>query len=515
MPGASWSWKKERSSRRRLILSYAPGQAAGFPRLWGRSERTRSERLKTYIEPLDPSIIEKAYDFSKNCHKTQLRASKEPFFIHCLATANILLDLKLDVASVCACLLHDCMEDSDVVYAELENNFGKEIADLVDGVTKLDRLHFTDHAEFEAENWRKTLIALAKDISIILIKLADRLHNMRTIRFLGLEDQKRIAQESLALYASIADRLGMFAIKSELEDLSFSVLEPDLFRDVSFALDRQTAQRQEYLKIFSETLSEKVKRLNVPFRFTFRPKHIYSIYQKMQRQKKALTEIEDTMGIRIVTDTLASCYLILGEIHSAHKPVPNAFNDYIANPKQNLYQSIHTSIYGPEDKIVEVQIRTEEMNKRAEHGIAAHWKYKLTSQEKVKEKDLEASLGWLKEWLEWIQDLKSPAEFLEILKTELKVHQIFVFTPRMEVKALPENATPVDFAYAVHSDIGDHCMGAKVGGSIVRLDSPLKSGDVCEILVRKNVKPNKDWLKFVKTARARSKIRRAFKEKQA
>ncbi|MBI2070010.1 MAG: bifunctional (p)ppGpp synthetase/guanosine-3',5'-bis(diphosphate) 3'-pyrophosphohydrolase [Elusimicrobia bacterium] len=470
------------------------------------------DRFKAYSPQSDTVLLERAYGFSCECHKTQKRASEEPYFIHCLAVSNILLDLRLDLATICAGLLHDCIEDSGVSYEQLKKEFGEEIAMLVDGVTKIDRLKFSSLTEFQAENWRKMLLAMAKDIRVVLIKLADRLHNMRTIRFLSQEDQKRIAQETATLYAPIADRLGMFGVKSELEDLAFSILEPELFRDISNELDKRMTRREEYLKQFAGELSDKIKGLEIPFRFTFRPKHVYSIYQKTLRQNKRLDEIEDAMGIRIITDTVGNCYSILGETHSSYRPVPGSFTDYIAQPKANLYQSIHTSIYGPGDKVVEVQIRNEEMHKRAEYGIAAHWKYKLASAEKIREKDLEASIRWLREWLDWLQELKNPSEFLESLKTELKVHQIFVFTPRMEVKALPEGATPVDFAFAVHTDVGSRCIGAKVSGRIVRLDSELKSGDICEVLVRKNARPNEDWLKFVKTAKARSRIRRALKD---
>ncbi|MBI4064503.1 MAG: bifunctional (p)ppGpp synthetase/guanosine-3',5'-bis(diphosphate) 3'-pyrophosphohydrolase [Elusimicrobia bacterium] len=471
------------------------------------------EAYQGYNAGSDDSLLRRAYEFSTRCHAAQRRASQEPYFIHCLAVAHLLLDFKMDLSTVCAGLLHDVMEDASVTYDQLKTEFGEEVAQMVNGVTKLDRFQFTSTTEYQAENWRKMLIAMAKDMRVILIKLADRLHNMRTIGYLAKENQRRIAEESLTLYAPIAERLGMFNIKSELEDLSFFTLEPDLFHGISEQLDKQTARRQEYLKNFAGDISKKIEGRRIPFRHTFRPKHVYSIYQKMLRQEKELSQIEDTMGVRLITDTVANCYAILGEIQNHYKAAPQSFTDYIAQPKPNLYQSIHTSIYGPADQIVEIQIRTEEMHRRSEYGIAAHWKYKLGSAGKNRsDSDLEKNLNWLREWLQWIQELNNPSEFLEILKTELKVHQIFVFTPKMEVKALPEGATSVDFAYAVHTDIGNHCTGAKVNGKIVKLDARLASGDVCEVLVRKNAKPNEDWLKFVKTAKARSRIRHYLKE---
>ncbi|MBI4369669.1 MAG: bifunctional (p)ppGpp synthetase/guanosine-3',5'-bis(diphosphate) 3'-pyrophosphohydrolase [Elusimicrobia bacterium] len=470
------------------------------------------ERFQSYAPGADTALLTKAYRFSCEGHSAQKRASNEPYFIHCLAVTNVLMDWRLDSATICAGLLHDIMEDTKVTYDDLKADFSEEIANLVAGVTKIERLQFTNLTEFQAENWRKMMLATAKDIRVILIKLADRLHNIRTIHYLPAEDQLRIAQETLTLYAPIADRLGIFATKSELEDLSFAIIEPHIFGEISQSLDKQTEGRDEYLKRFGEHVTERLKKLNVSFRCMSRPKHVYSIYRKMLRQNKNLNEIEDTMGIRLITDTIANCYSILGEMHAAWKPVPNSFTDYIAQPKSNMYQSIHTTVWGPGDTIVEIQIRTEEMHRRAEYGIAAHWKYKLKSHGNVRDKDLEMDLNWLREWLEAAQDLENPAELLETLKTELKVHQIFVFTPRMEVKPLPEGASPVDFAYAVHTDIGNQCMGAKINGKIAKLDSELKNGDICEILVRKNARPNEDWLKFVKTSKARSRIRRFLKD---
>lgn len=473
------------------------------------------EIYRGYAPQGNPELIAKAFHFSKKAHDLQQRASKEPYFTHCLAVAEILTDFRLDTATICAGLLHDVLEDTKTNYADLEREFSTEIAALVDGVTKIAHLQTENLDEIHATNWRKMLFAMAKDVRIVLIKLADRLHNMRTIRHLKPENQERIAKETVSLYAPIAERLGMFTIKSELEDHAFAVLDGAAFQNIAKEIEKNIAGRKSYLEQIAGAIEDRLKRLNLPCRIASRPKHLYSIYQKMQRQNKQLPEIEDALGLRIITDTIANCYAILGEAQAVFKPVPGSFTDYISHPKPNLYQSLHTTIYGPGDKIVEIQIRTEEMHKRCEYGIAAHWKYKMKGAEKnAGEPELEAHLNWLRECLQWLQDLKNPEEFMESLKIELKTYQIFVLTPKKDVKALPEDATPVDFAYAIHTDIGNHCFGAKVNGKMLKLDGKLKSGDVCEILTRKNAKPNKEWLTFVKTARARSRIRRALREEE-
>ena len=469
------------------------------------------QSFKSYYPNESTELLTQAYRFAQNAHQSQQRASQEPYFSHPLAVAQALLDLKLDLPTLCAGLLHDVLEDTPVTYDQIKKQFSEEIANLVEGVTKLDRFQYKSSDEFQAENWRKMLLAMAKDIRVILIKLVDRLHNMRTIEFLPQDDQKRIARETLSLYAPIADRLGMFEIKSELEDLAFAVVEPAIFNEIKAGIDQNTPGREKYLRDALNVVNPKINSLGTPCRSALRAKNIYSIYRKMVRQKKRLEEIEDTMAVRFITDTVANCYAILGEVHATFKPVPGTFTDYIAHPKANLYQSLHTTLYGPDEKLFETQIRTEEMHRQSEYGIASHWKYKLGNSVKLSDKQLEERLNWLRESLEWLQDLKSPEEFLDSLKTELKVHRIFVFTPTMQVKSLAEGATPIDFAYCVHSDIGNTCVGAKVNGKMVRLNYELKSGDVCEILTARKNKPNKDWLTFVKTARARSHIRRKLK----
>lgn len=469
-----------------------------------------TRNFKNYYPDANLEILQKAYDFARRAHASQQRASLEPFFSHPLAVTQILLELRLDLPTLCAGLLHDVLEDTPVTRDEIRDKFSEEIAGLVEGVTKLDRLKFESFDEFQAQNWRKMLIAMAKDIRVILIKLADRLHNMRTIGFLDAEHQQRVAHETLTLYAPIADRLGMFEIKSELEDLALATIEPKPYLDIKTYMDKTLPQREIYMSEALRILQEKIQKHQILCRSSLRTKNIYSIYKKMLRQQKRVEEVEDIMGLRFVTDTVTNCYAILGEVHANFKPVPATFTDYIAHPKTNLYQSLHTTVFGPQNKIIEIQIRTDDMHRQAEFGIAAHWKYKLGG-DSDKDKELEERLDWLKESLEWLQDLKNSEEFLETLKTELKVHRIFVFTPKMEVKSLQEGSTPVDFAYAVHTDIGNHCVGGKVNGKIVKLNHELNSGDICEILTSKKAKPNKDWLTFVKTARARSRIRRALK----
>ncbi|MFC1520815.1 RelA/SpoT family protein [Elusimicrobiota bacterium] len=466
--------------------------------------------FKSYEPDKDANLIERAYDYAKNAHESQLRKSEEPYLIHCIETAKTLLELKLDLNSICAGLLHDVVEDTKATHKDLVKEFNRDIANLVEGVTKLERFKFSDPDLYQAENWRKMLLSSAKDIRVILIKLADRLHNMRTINYLPLESRQRIAKETLNLYAPIADRLGMFTIKSDLEDISFQILDEEIYLAILKKLDENASQRDECLQTMESILRQKLDKYEGTLTFTHRPKHIYSIYQKMLRQNKTVEEIEDVMALRIIADTISSCYVILGEVHASFKPVPGSFTDYIAQPKINMYQSLHTTVYGPEDNIYEIQVRTDEMHKRCEYGIAAHWKYKMGTSPSHKDKELEAKLSWIAETLTWLKDLKNPGEFLDSLKTELRVHQIFIFTPRREVKALAEGATPIDFAYAIHTEVGNRAIGAKVNNKMVKLNFELKNGDTCEIVTRKNAKPNKDWLAFVKTARARSKIRRVL-----
>ncbi|OIO05968.1 MAG: hypothetical protein AUJ52_12915 [Elusimicrobia bacterium CG1_02_63_36] len=475
--------------------------------------RTMLENLKIYAPNVDPELFEKAFRYSEKAHQNQARASGEHYFIHCTAVAETLIEFKLDLPTVCAGLLHDVLEDTPTTKEELEREFGEEIARLVEGVTKLDSLNFTSRDEAQAENWRKMMLATAQDIRVVLIKLADRLHNMKTLNYLSREKQERKAYETITLYAPLAHRLGMFQLKSELEDLAFQYIHPKEFEELSVKVRAITASREHALTSFRTTLEEKLTPTNMEYRILGRAKTLWSIYQKMKRQEKTFEEIQDAMGVRIITPTIANCYALLGIVHSEFKPVAGSFTDYISVPKVNLYQSLHTTIMTRHGDLIEIQIRTEEMHRTAEYGIAAHWRYKVGSEKSGKDEHLEEKLNWLRQWIEWLQDLKSPREFIESLKTDLELHQVFIFTPAGEVKPLPAGATPLDFAFAVHTEIGMMCVGARVNNKMVKLDYELKSGDICQILTKKNSKPNKGWLEIVKTARARSKIRHFLREK--
>lgn len=457
----------------------------------------------------DTTLLELAYDFAKKAHGEQKRASGEMYFIHVYEVAVILCNLRMDINTVSAGLLHDVLEDTQVTPDILKKEFGEEVCNLVDGVTKIEGLHFSSKDEEQAQNWRKMIIATARDIRVIIIKLADRLHNMRTLEYLSSEKQKNIAYETLTLYAPIAHRLGIFNIKNELEDLSFKYLYPEDYKKLKLQVDSSFAKREEILKGFRDKIDDILKKSGVEYRILYRAKNLYSIYRKMQNQNKPFEEIQDTLGIRIITDTVLNCYAILGVIHSSFKPLSGSFTDYIAMPKSNLYQSLHTTVLSPGGEPIEIQIRTEDMHRVSEYGIAAHWRYKHGN---VFDDQLNNKLNWARHWIEWMNDIESPHEFMEMFKTELDVEEIFVFTPKGDVKALPKGSTPVDFAYSIHTDIGEHCVGARVNSKIEKLDYELKSGDVCEIITRKNMTPNKDWLHFVKSQRARSKIKKYLRE---
>ena len=478
-----------------------------------------SNLIKAYLPDADFSILEKAYAFAEEAHRGQKRASGTDFFSHCVEVAKILASIKLDVSTICAALLHDILEDTTVTVGQLKKEFGSEITSMVEGVTKISSYHFDDPEVAYAENWRKMLLAVTKDIRVILIKLADRLHNLQTIKYLPAEKQKAIATESLNLYAPFAQRLGIYKWKSEIEDLSFGVLEPEESRKLSAEIENQKDTSAHNIERWKKLVTEKLSDSGVPFRLSARPKNLYGIYKKMKRQNKAFEEIQDIIGLRLITDTIANCYALLGLIHTYFMPIPGTFTDYISLPKVNMYQSLHTTISGPDNMVAEIQIRTEEMHKRSEYGIAAHWRYKEKGEitrfdKKEKPEDVEEKLNWLRQILEWQQDLKDSKEFLETFKAECEFEQVFVFTPKGKVIKLPLGATPVDFAYAIHSDIGNHCFGAKIGNKLVTLDYKLKSGEICDILVKRSVKPNKHWLEFAITANAKSKIRKFLREEE-
>ena len=467
------------------------------------------DKFKKYSNQ-EPDLIKKAYNFAKKAHANQKRLSGEIYFTHCQAVSDILLDFKMDIETVAAGLLHDVIEDTTVTHEKFKEEFGEEVYTLVMGVTKIAALKFSSFGDAQAENWRKMLLATARDIRVIIIKLADRIHNMSTLNFMPKEKRIEVSHETLSLYAPLAQRLGMFNIKSQLEDLSFKYLFPDEYKSLAAKVQLRFTKREKLLEEFTHDLEEHLTESQIPYRVLSRAKNLYSIYRKMLKQNLPFEDIEDTLGIRLITDNISSCYALMGLAHSIFKPVIGSFTDYIAVPKMNLYQSLHTTVMAPSGEFVEIQIRTEEMNKTSEYGIAAHWRYKMG--DGTKDAHLNEKLDWLKQWIEWLQDISSPREFIESFKTDLELDQIFIFTPTGEVKALPVGATPLDFAYAIHSDIGNTCIGAKVNNKMLRLDQNLKSGDVCEIITRKKSIPKKDWISFVKTARARSHIRRFLKE---
>ncbi|MBI5238871.1 MAG: bifunctional (p)ppGpp synthetase/guanosine-3',5'-bis(diphosphate) 3'-pyrophosphohydrolase [Elusimicrobia bacterium] len=468
-------------------------------------------QFSAYAAHVDTAILGKAYDFSAKAHGAQARASGEQYFVHCQSVATSLVEWKMDLPTICAGLLHDTLEDTPVTEAIMRAEFGDEITRLVVGVTKLEHLEYSSRDDVQAENWRKMLLATAQDIRVIVIKLADRLHNMQTLGYLSPERQQRIAHETMALYAPLAHRLGMFQLKGELEDLAFKHLWPKEYADLEAKVSALLAARESTLRKFKEAVEKALAKSDIPHRILSRTKSLNSIYGKMQRQDKPFEEIQDSLGVRIITDSISNCYALLGIVHTEFKPVSGSFTDYISIPKMNLYQSLHTTVMGPGGELVEIQLRTEEMHRTAEYGIAAHWRYKTG--EHAKDLHLEEKLNWLRQWIEWLQDLKSPREFLDSLKTDLELNQVFVFTPAGEVKPLPAGATPLDFAFAVHTDIGYSCVGAQVNNKMVRLDYQLKSGDICKIITKRGSMPKKDWLMFVKTARARSKIRHYLREK--
>ncbi len=466
------------------------------------------EKVSRNFPGADLSLIEKAYVFSAKVHQGQVRLSGEPYLIHPLEVTATLADLKMDIPTVAAGLLHDTVEDTYASLEEIGELFGPEVASLVDGLTKISKMTLASHEERQSENFRKMLLAMAKDIRIIIIKLADRLHNMRTLEFLPPEGQVKIAQETLDIYAPIANRLGIERIKTELEDLALRFLEPDEYRKLAQAIAWKREEREKYIQEVSSLISEKLASYGLTGKVSGRPKHFYSIYRKMKAQNLEFEQVYDVIAFRIVLATLKDCYEALGIIHSLWKPVPGRFKDYIAMPKANGYQSLHTTVIGPYGERVEIQIRTEEMNRTAEEGIAAHWQYK---EGKVFDAKDTRQFAWVRQLLEMQQDLRDPREFLETVKIDLFPDEVYVFTPRGDVKQFPVGATPVDFAYSIHSEIGQQCVGARVNGKIVPLRYQLKNGDTLEIVTSPNHRPSKDWLKYVKTSRARTKIRQWIK----
>jgi GTP pyrophosphokinase len=465
------------------------------------------KKIRTYNPKGDLKMLEAAYRVAEEAHEGQVRLSGEPFIEHPLAVALILADLRLDTTTLEAALLHDTVEDTPVTLGRLREEFGDDVAEIVDGLTKLDKLQFQTRELAQAENVRKMIVAMAGDIRVLLIKLADRLHNMRTLSALPVAKQRRVATETLEIYAPLANRLGVQEVKWELEDLAFKTLHPGPYKEIAQLVETRRDERTRRILELTDTLRQKLKELGIKADVDGRPKHLYSIYEKMVIRGKDFEEIFDLIGMRIQVESMRDCYGALGAVHALWKPVPGRFKDYIAMPKSNMYQSLHTTVLGPEGRPIEIQIRTRDMHRTAQYGIAAHWRYK----ESPKQKEA-ADLAWLGQMMDWLKDLADPREFMEGLRIDLSGGRVFVFTPKGDVTNLPQGATPVDFAYTIHTEVGHRTIGAKVNGKLVPLDYELRTGDSVEILTSKaqGEGPSQDWLQFVVTPRARNKIRQWF-----
>ena len=472
------------------------------------------DKIKKYAPNADVTPVIKAYELAKSAHAGVFRKSGEPYIIHPIAVANILADLELDMEVIAAGLLHDVVEDTPYTYEDITELFGKDIADLVDGVTKLGKIKYQTKEESQAENLRKMFLAMAKDIRVILIKLADRLHNMRTLKFMPEEKAKYKAKETLEIYGGIAHRIGISKIKWELEDLALKYIDPEGYRELSDKITMKRSQRQEYIDKIVHLLEEKFKEVDINCEVSGRPKHFYSIYKKMKKKNKTFEEIYDLTAVRIIVDTVKDCYAVLGMVHTMWIPMPGRFKDYIAMPKPNLYQSLHTTVIGPDGEPVEIQIRTHEMHEIAENGIAAHWKYKegITGNQDAK---MEQKLKWLGQMMEWEKDVQDPHEFLDALKDDVFNSQVYVFTPKGDVIELPAGSTPIDFAYRVHTNVGNKCTGAKINGKIVPINYKLQNGEIVEVITSSNsTGPSRDWLNIVQTPTARNRIRQWFKKER-
>jgi GTP diphosphokinase / guanosine-3',5'-bis(diphosphate) 3'-diphosphatase len=472
---------------------------------------TLIDEIPKYQPGADLEVLQRAYRFSERSHQGQQRASGEPYVSHPLQVAGLLVDFKMDVTTVTAGLLHDVLEDTSTTKADLEAEFGKEIAELVDGVTKIGKLAFSSREERQAENFRKMLVAMARDLRVLMIKLADRLHNMRTLDYLAPDKARKIAHETLDIYAPLAHRLGMAKVKAELEDLALRAMSPDVYIDLQKRVAKRRLEREADINHVIAIIERKLSEVGIESQIRGRPKHFYSIFKKMHDQGREFDEIYDLTAVRVITGSVRDCYGALGVIHSLWKPVPGRFKDFIAMPKVNMYQSLHTTVIGPKGDPIEIQIRTWEMHRIAEEGIAAHWLYKEKKSGKERKDKLDESLLWLRQLLETQQDTKDPHEFLDSVRVDLFPDEVYVFTPKGDVKALPEGASPIDFAFAVHTKVGEHCVGAKVNGKLVPLRYTLRQGDIVEIVTSPNQHPSRDWLKLVKSTRARAKINQWLK----
>jgi GTP pyrophosphokinase len=468
------------------------------------SYRELEAEIRAYRPKDDLSALEKAFRFARQWHEGQMRDSGEPYMAHSVRVARILAEMRMDLVAMQTGLLHDVVEDTSVTVEQVRKEFGEEVARCVDGVTKLTKLDFFSAEDRQAESVRKMLLAMVEDIRVIMVKLADRIHNMRTLGYLDPERRQRIARETLEIYAPIAHRLGMGKVRGELEDLAFQYLEPDAYKEIAGVIEERRQANEEFLSEVRRTVEAELRREAIPARIDGRLKRPYSVFQKMKRQKIGLDQVYDLTALRIVTDSVKNCYAALGVIHNEWRPIPGRIKDFIAIPRPNLYQSLHTSVVGPQGQTFEVQIRTEEMHRIAEEGIAAHWKYKEGRKGPAAD---DQRIAWLRHLVEWQREVQDPTEFMSTLKVDLYPEEAYTFTPRGKVIVLPRDATPIDFAYAIHSDVGNRCVGAKVNGRIVPLRSGLRNGDIVEIMTQPGHEPSKDWLAYVKTSRARNKIK--------
>ena len=478
------------------------------------------EKVKKNKRRPDIKLITKTYNYALNKHGNQLRKSGEPYIIHPTNVAYTIAELGLDEKTICAALLHDVVEDTEVTYDNIKNEFGEEIAEMVDGVTKLKKIKYATVEEHQVENYRKMFLAMGKDIRVIIIKLADRLHNMKTLEFLAPDRQKAISEETMLLYAPLANRLGLYNMKWELEDIAFMYLYPEEYKELVKGIEQKREERLQFIEKIMADIRIQLKKQRIDAEVTGRAKHLYSIYRKMQRDNKTLDQIYDLFALRIIVNSVKDCYAALGVVHDLYNPMPGRFKDYIAVPKANMYQSIHTTLLGEKGTPFEVQIRTWDMHRIAEYGIAAHWAYKEVNyssrrggQQIVQVQ--EDKLAWLRETLEWQQEMQDPQEFLETLKTELFEDEVYVFTPKGQIKVLPRGATTIDFAYSIHAEVGNHMTGAKINSKMVPIITKVKSGDIIEIITSDNSKgPSLDWLKFVKSTSAKNKIQQWFKKER-
>ena len=473
-------------------------------------------KMKKNNRKTDTKLILKAYNYAKESHAGQLRKSGEPYIIHPVQVAYTLAELGLDDATICAALLHDVVEDTPITHQDLINEFGLEIAEMVDGVTKLSKLNYESVEEEQVENYRKMFLAMGKDIRVIMIKLSDRLHNMRTLKYLSRDRQIANAKETMELYAPLANRLGIYSLKWELEDLGFKYLYPEDYREIVEGIDRKREERLQFIEKIQEQIKQELKAQKIEAEITGRAKHLYSIYRKMKRDNCTLDQIYDLFALRIIVNSVKDCYAALGVVHELYNPMPGRFKDYIAVPKPNMYQSLHTTLIGERGTPFEVQIRTWDMHRIAEYGIAAHWAYKEASFARGKKANVTVSedkLAWLRETLEWQKDMQDPQEFLNTLKTELFEDEVYVFTPKGDIKVLPRGSTPIDYAYSIHAEIGHHMTGCKINSKMMPIITKLHNGDIVEIITSDNAKgPSRDWLKFIQSSTAKNKINAWFKK---